>query len=121
LNSIKVSLSRVQFTERLSVLLTDKRVSSNCASKEYGLFKAIIHEAGRASIDGDCKILMQYSPDLFMTKKDYCIKHYVDEIEMTVKTISLGNKVFWNTLKDCTYKHFGFDFSDNYILGKITL
>jgi len=121
LNSIKVSLSRVNFIERLSVLLTDKRVSSNCASQEYELFKGMLHEAGRDSIEGDCKILMQYSPDLFMSKKDYCLKHYVQEIKRTLKTISLGIRDFYNTLKDCTFNHFGFDLTDQHILGKITL
>jgi len=79
----------------------------------------MIIDAGKAAIFTDCKILMQYSPDLFMTKKDYCLKHYVDEIEMMIRLVALGYKKFWGTLKDCVYHQFGFDFSDNYILSKL--
>jgi hypothetical protein len=100
------------------MLVTDLRISGNCSSNEYKVFKSMIADAGRASIEVDCKILMQYSPDLFMTKKDYCLKHYVDEIEMMVRLIALSNKRFWVTLKDCVYKSFCFDFSDNFILCK---
>ncbi len=109
---------KIQFAEKLSRLITDRRLSSNCQSKDYNMFKAMVIEAGRSAINIDCKILMQYSPDLFMTKKDYCLKHYVDEIEMTIKLVSLNNKFFWNALKDCVYKNFGMDFSDNYIISK---
>lgn len=116
LKTIWTELRKIQFAEKLSILVTDLRVSGNCNSPEYKIFKNMIIDSGRTAINTDCKILMQYSPDLFMTKKDYCLKHYVDEIEMMIKLIVLGNKRFWNSLKDCTYKQFGLDFSDNFIL-----
>lgn len=83
------------------------------------MFKKMIDDSGKAAITVDCKILMTYSTDLFMTKKDYCLKHYVDEVEMMVRLVALGNKRFWNSLKDCVYHKFGMDFTDDYITSKI--
>ena len=77
----------------------------------------MIADAGQAAIKVDCKILMEYSPDLYMTKKDYCIKHFVDEMEMQCRLLALGNKRFWNNLKNCVYHKFGFKFSDDHIIG----
>jgi hypothetical protein len=118
LKAIWLSLRKIQFSERLSSLVTDLRLSGNCKSKEYLVFKAMIVDAGRSAINIDCKTLMQYSPDLYMTKREYCLKHYIDEIEMMIRLVALGNKKFWNSLKDCTYHQFGLDFSDKYILSK---
>ena len=85
------------------------------------LFKAFIVDAGLAAIKIDCKILMGYSPDLFITKKDYCLKHYVDEMEMMIRLVALGNKTFWGKLKNCVYHKFGIKFNDEFILGKVSI
>ncbi len=118
LKNIWVNLRRIQFTERLSKLITDLRLSENCKSKEYNVFKAMIADAGQSAINIDCKALMELSPALFLTKRDYCKKHYVDEIEMMVRLVSLNNKRFWSSLKNCVYHHMGFNFKDEHILGK---
>lgn len=115
------SLRNIQYAERLSTLTTDARKRKNCHAGEYKTFKKMIVDAGLAAVKIDCRILMQYQPDLFLTKKDYCLKHYVDEMEMMVRLISLGNKGFWNSLKKCTYKSFGINFRDSYTLGNTTL
>jgi hypothetical protein len=121
LRLIWASLRKIQFSERLSKLITDSRLSANCKSKEYLLFKNMVFDAGRAAINLDCKILMEYSPDLYMTKKDYCLKHFVDETELSVKLVALGNKRFWNNLKECVYHKFGFNFSDDFIIGNFKI
>ena len=81
----------------------------------------MVSDAGHSAISDDCKKLMEYSPDLYITKKDYCLKHYVDEIELMVRLVALGNKGFWNSLKECVYHKFGFDFADLYIISKFML
>jgi hypothetical protein len=118
LKVIWTSLRKIQFAERLSQLITDLRIRSDCQSKEYLVFKNMVLDSGRSAINVDCKILMDYSPDLFITKIDYCKKHYVDQIELMVRLVALGNRGFWNSLKDCVYHKFGMDFSDAYIIGK---
>ena len=112
------SIRNIQYAEKLSQLITDLRRSNNCSSKEYQVFKYMIKDAGLAAINIDCKIFMQYSPELFLTKKDYCQKHYVEEIEMMVRVVSLGNKRFWLKLKKCAYNKFGINFSNEYIESK---
>lgn len=107
--------------EKLSRLIANLRDSVDCGSKEYQVLKALISDAGKSSISTDCKIIMQYSPEVFLTKKDYCLKHFIDEIEKMLKLVSLANENFWNSLKSCVYNKFGFDFSDNYIISNIII
>jgi hypothetical protein len=118
LKIIWTSLRKIQYSERLSTMVTDLRVRENCKAKQYALFKNMVEDAGHSAITGDCKILMEYSQDLYITKKDYCLKHYIDEIELVVKLVASGNKGFWANLKDCVYHKFGFDFKDTAIISK---
>jgi len=112
------SIRNIQYEEKLSQLITDKRLRKDCSSKEYQIFKLMIEDAGMAAINIDCKIFMQYSPELYLTKKDYCEKHYVEEIELMMRVLSLGNKKFWVQLKKCAYNYFGINFSNDHIESK---
>lgn len=113
---IKNSVSKIQIAEKITELITDNRISNNCKAVQYEIFKRILSDTGKISVASDCKILMQYSPDLFMTKKEYCIKNYTDSINLQIKLLALGNKHLYNDLKQCSAKDFGIDFSDNYIM-----
>lgn len=118
MTTIWLSLRNIQFADKFSIIATDPRIRNNCQSPQYLKFKNKLIEAGRYAIETDCKIYMEYSPNLFMTKFDYCVQHYTDEVKMTTKVLSMENFAFWTVLNDCTFQKFGLDFTKEHVIGR---
>jgi hypothetical protein len=117
---IRIALRGIYFSEGFHEIQNNKSKSSNCNSKEFGVFRYRAEKTTEYAVETDCKLVMNYvNSDDYKKKFDWCKKNFADELKLELKLMSLKDETVYEAINNCVYlsKKYSTIFSDKNFNG----